>query len=386
MLDKPEIGETLNQRYRVEKDHPTPDSYLNYFVAQDTLLERIVIIKMAAITSNERFMQRFHHEARVLAALEHPHIVPIYDYGFFNEHPFQVQRYLMGGNVNEYFANHQDGLAASEIMRLAQQLGSALDYIHNKGLVHRNVDGNNVVLDEQYEPYLTNFALAKLNEDNRNSEVARGSHDVAADLYAFGELLYQGITGRRPLTDPQGNLEAARDFRVDLPIGVDVVLNRLLRDDPNERYTSARIAVEELNRAFYGGYSQIEGQIFISYARDDKDFVYTLAKELRRIGLDIWIDQDIQPGANWDNSVEQALSESDKLLLIASPASIISENVQDEWSYFLEQGKAVYPFIYRECELSFRLRRRQYIISSGDLLTDVAKIVDVLAGATPTSL
>lgn len=386
MPDNLKNGDVINKRYRIERNHPTPDSYLKYFVAQDTLLERVVIIKVAAITSNERFMSRFHHEARVLASLEHPHIVPIYDYGNYKGHPFQVQRYLLGGKVADYFAKHEQGLGTSDVLRFAQQLGSALDYIHKKGIVHRNVDGTNVVMDDQYSPYLTNFALAKLHEEGVQSEVAESKHDTAADLYAFGELLYEAITGEKPLKNDDGELRAAREHRPDLPIGVDLVLNRLLRDDPNERYESARLAVDGLYRTFYGGKAQVKGQVFISYAREDKDYVHTLTKELRRVGLDIWIDQDIQPGENWDNTVEKALNASDKLLLIASPASMLSENVQDEWSYFLEQGKAVYPFIHRECDLSFRLRRRQYVNSTSDLLMDIAKIVDVLAGGIPTSL
>ncbi|MEO1290286.1 MAG: toll/interleukin-1 receptor domain-containing protein, partial [Chloroflexota bacterium] len=124
----------------------------------------------------------------------------------------------------------------------------------------------------------------------------------------------------------------------------------------------------------------------ISYARKDGDYVYQLARQLRRVGLDIWIDQDIDPGNNWDNTIEQALKDCSKMLLIVSPDSMRSDNVQDEWSYFLEEGKAVYPFIHQETELSFRLRRRQYITATGDLLNDVARIVDTLAGGNPTKL
>jgi hypothetical protein len=188
------------------------------------------------------------------------------------------------------------------------------------------------------------------------------------------------------IADADASLPSVRKIKPHLPPGVDVVLDRLTRCEPEERYSSLAEAVDELARAFYSGQASIEGQVFISYARKDKDFVYELAKELRRVGLDLWIDQDIPPGANWDKSIEKALAQCDKLLLIVSPASMVSENVQDEWSYFLEEGKPVYPFIYEATELSFRLRRRQYIMGAGDLLNDVAGIVDVLSGGTPTRL
>ena len=81
----------------------------------------------------------------------------------------------------------------------------------------------------------------------------------------------------------------------------------------------------------------------------------------------MWIDQDIPTGANWDESVERALQESSKVLLVMSPAAVASNNVLDERSYFLGMGRAVNPFIYQLCELPFRLRR-QYGATTGDVL------------------
>jgi hypothetical protein len=73
------------------------------------------------------------------------------------------------------------------------------------------------------------------------------------------------------------------------------------------------------------------------------------------------------------------------MLLILSPAAIESENVHDEWSYFIGQRKAIYPFIFQPCEIPFRLRRRQHVTSSGDKLNDVRMIIDALAQGTTGS-
>src|SRR5690606_33329346 len=133
--------------------------------------------------------------------------------------------------------------------------------------------------------------------------------------------------------------------RPDLPIGVDVVIKRLTRHDPQERFHTATEASEALNHVFYSGKSNIDGKIFISYARKDSEYVHNLTKELRRIGLDIWIDQDIEPGSNWDEAIENALNDCDMMLLITTEASMSSEYVTHEWSYFMGGGKPVYPFI-----------------------------------------
>ena len=101
--------------------------------------------------------------------------------------------------------------------------------------------------------------------------------------------------------------------------------------------------------------------IFFSYSRDNSDFVINLAKELRSAGAKIWLDQlDIKPGTRWDKSIEDALKESGTLLVVLSKSSVASNNVMDEVSYALEEGKTVVPVLLEECEIPFRLRRLQF--------------------------
>ncbi len=382
-------GDIINERYKVQAEHPTENPMLHYYIASDLLLGRTVMVKICNVIENSHFLARFAQEAHVLASLEHPHIVPIHDFGLFRQHPYQVQRFLTGGKLGETIAAHPGGLPASMVLRLAQQMASALDYIHNQGILHRSITTKDIVLDEQQQPYLTNFELAKLREPDqdisRADEIGTqpGTFSRALDLHAFGLVLFQVMTGQEPKMEYHQYRDSVREHRPDLPLGVDLVIDRLMRSDKEARFDRASDAVTSLQQAFYSGQSDVGGRVFVSYARNDSDYVVRLVSELRRIGLGVWMDRDIPPGANWDKTIEEALSECDRMLLIASPASMLSENVQDEWSYFLEHGKAVYPFMYQDCELSFRLRRRQYIPSTGDLLGDVARIVDVLAGGNP---
>ena len=104
-----------------------------------------------------------------------------------------------------------------------------------------------------------------------------------------------------------------------------------------------------------------EKKIFFSYSRDDSEFVLNLAKELRADGADIWLDQlDIKPGTRWDKSIEDALDASQTVLVILSKTSVASNNVMDEVSYALEEGKTVLPVLLEECDIPFRLRRLQF--------------------------
>lgn len=384
-----EIGTLIAGRYRVEA-FLTRGNATELWQARDLILRRAIAVRIVRtqLLDNEHYIGRFAQEAQILAALEHPHIMPIYDYGIHAERPYQIQR-LIGTQTLENYTEADHKLPTLDVVRLVQRIGNALDYIHAQGIVHRDVAPHNIILDAQGLPYLVNFSLAHLTDGSGINwgdapERASQSADPSTDIYAFGLLLYQLLSGKRPRFRHNNLATPVREHRPDLPIGVDLVIHRLTRYHREERYETAAAAIDELYRAFYGGQDAVEGRIFVSYARKDSDYVYTLAQELRRIGLNIWIDQDIEPGSNWDNSIEAALNSCDALLLIASEASMRSSNVQDEWSYFLEQGKSVFPFIYQPCELSFRLRRRQYIESTGDLLTDVARVVDVLAGGNPT--
>jgi len=117
------------------------------------------------------------------------------------------------------------------------------------------------------------------------------------------------------------------------------------------------------------------GTIFFSYSRADQQFVLELAKKLRKIGADIWIDQlDIEAGRNWDKSVERALESSDSVLVVMSKSSVESVNVMDEVSIAIEEGKNVIPLLLEECKRPFRLKRRHYV----DFTADKDKAFEIL--------
>src|SRR5262245_53328851 len=101
-------------------------------------------------------------------------------------------------------------------------------------------------------------------------------------------------------------------------------------------------------------------RFLFSYARHDSEFVLKLAKDLRAAGADCWLDQlDILGGQRWDEAVQAALMSCPGMLAVLSPSSVASQNVMDEVSYALEEGKHVVPVLYQKCAVPFRLRRVQ---------------------------
>lgn len=407
------IADVLGGRYQILERIQT-GTLAEVWTAHDTVLERKVAVKIGWRQGdgqnpfNDRAL--FRREAQIAANLEHPHLLPVYDFGEQDDYAYLVGRYF-NETLRDRLLEPSSGklLPSLTTLRLLQQLADAIDHLHQQGhITHGNLKPSTIVLDSQtgkLHPYISDFGIAAIGVTNVGTPIYMSPEQLkdeatttAVDLYAFGVIILECFTGQTPFPmdninrtfylklQPEPQQYSARRYRPELPIGVDVVIDRLTQMNPADRYPTAQAAIDELTRAFYSGQSSIEGKVFISYARKDQDYVHGLARQLRNIGVDIWIDQDISPGANWDHRIETALASCDKMLLILSPAAVASENVHDEWSYFLEHSKAVYPFIYQPCDMSFRLRRRQFITSTGDTLNDIAKIVDILAGGIPTSL
>ncbi len=118
---------------------------------------------------------------------------------------------------------------------------------------------------------------------------------------------------------------------------------------------------------------------FISYAREDAAFALKLAQALRAAGVEIWLDQlDIPAGVRWDRAVQDALETCARFLIILSPASIDSENVQDEIAVALDENKTIVPVLFRACKTPLRLRRLQHVDFTGDFQTAFAELMEDL--------
>jgi TPR repeat protein len=114
---------------------------------------------------------------------------------------------------------------------------------------------------------------------------------------------------------------------------------------------------------------------FFSYSRDDSEFALRLAADLKAAGADVWLDQlDIEPGKRWARAVEEALTASPRMLVLLSPSSVASTNVEDEVTFALEEHKTVIPVLYRDCKIPFQLRPFQYV----DFRTDYARGLKVM--------
>jgi hypothetical protein len=119
--------------------------------------------------------------------------------------------------------------------------------------------------------------------------------------------------------------------------------------------------------------------VFVCYSRKDEDFVVKLAENLKDQGVPIWLDQwDIPSGVNWPRAIDKALSDCARLLVVLSPSSVESDEVQSEWYAALDEKKVVVPILYRPCRIPFRLKPIQYIDFTSRIPDDKEAIGQIL--------
>lgn len=121
------------------------------------------------------------------------------------------------------------------------------------------------------------------------------------------------------------------------------------------------------------------GTIFFSYSRQDTEFTLRLAKDLRKTGLETWVDQlDIPAGEHWDWSIEQALEQCEYFLPVLSPDAVSSRNVMDELSFAIEERKRILPILAKNCKLPFRVRRIQYLDFTNIYIDALSSLVNII--------
>src|SRR5215510_1462361 len=249
------------------------------YKAYHASLDRYVAFKVLhpAFNADQSFAVRFQREARVVAKLEHPHIVPIYDYSEHETRPYLVMKFIEGDTLK---ARMDKGpLSAEEITKIVDAVGSALAYAHKQGVLHRDVKPSNVLLATDGSIYLADFGLARMAQSGESTlssdtvmgtpqyispEQAMGKADLDArtDLYSFGVMLYEMVVGRVPFNADTpfaiihdhiySPLPLPHKVNPAVPEPVERVLLKSLAKERNDRFEEAG----QLVAAFKGAWNE----------------------------------------------------------------------------------------------------------------------------------
>ena len=239
------IGDTINDRYKVENvlGH---GGMSDVFGAYDTILNQkvaIKIIKEECLNKPESII-RFENEARFSSALNHPNIVKIFNYSEYKNLPFIVNEYIKGRTLKEYL-DVKKSFSVKETCHIMLELCDALMYIHNKGIIHRDIKPQNIFYDSNGEVKLADFGISFLLNSNLNvnenkrvmgtaeymaPEIIRGkSPSSQSDVYALGVTFYELITGCVPFDGETPSIIAKMQINEDMPSP-----KKIIPSTPNE--------------------------------------------------------------------------------------------------------------------------------------------------------
>jgi len=243
------------------------------FKAYHPALDRYVAIKVLhpAFQEDPNFLARFQREARIVAKLDHPHIVPIYDFAEHRGHPYLVMRFVEGETLK---ARLQRGAVSQElVLEVIEAVGDALSYAHAQGILHRDIKPSNIILAADGQVYLTDFGLARMAEAGESTlsrdmmvgtpqyiapEQAKGETklDARTDVYSLGVVLYELMVGRVPFQADTPYaiihdhiftpLPLPRSIKPGLAEPLERVLLKALAKEPDDRFST----VEEMVAAF----------------------------------------------------------------------------------------------------------------------------------------
>lgn len=224
------------------------------------------------LANDPDFIRRFEAEAQIVARIEHPYVVPLYDYWREPGGAYLVMRYLRGGNLADALASGP--LEPDRAAALLDQIGGALNAADHQGVVHRDVKPSNILLDEEGNAYLADFGIAKdvSAPDATEPGMVKGSLAYLApeqirggtvtprtDLYALGVVLFEILIGEHPFDDvpsmalPDRHLRQplppARERRRDLPAAVDEVIATATAKDPERRFPDGLAMAAAFRRA-----------------------------------------------------------------------------------------------------------------------------------------
>ncbi len=247
------------------------------YKARQVSLNRLVALKMilAGQLATTEDVQRFHREAEAAANLDHPNVVPIYEVGEHEGQHYFSMKLVEGGSLAELLPNYRsDPVTTARLLALVAQ---AVHYAHQRGILHRDLKPANILIDNQGQPYVSDFGLAKrvasvgpgVTQSGaivgtpsymapEQATSSRGAVTTVSDVYSLGAILYEVLTGRPPFkaATPLDTVlevlekapERPRSINRSADPGLETICLKCLEKDPQRRYGSAELLAQDLER------------------------------------------------------------------------------------------------------------------------------------------
>lgn len=270
------VGKRLDGRYEIQEIIGVGGMAVVY-KAYDNIDDRIVAVKILKeeFLANEEFRRRFKNESKAIAVLSHPNIVKVYDVSYGDRIQYIVMECVDGITLKEYI-QQQGVINYKEAVFFVTQILRALQHAHDKGIVHRDIKPQNIMLLENGAIKVTDFGIARFSRSETRTmtdstigsvhyispEQARGDiTDDKADIYSVGVMLYEMLTGKLPFESDntvsvaimqlQQDPVKPRDINPSIPVGLEQIVLKAMQKNVNDRYQSAAemlLDLEEFRR------------------------------------------------------------------------------------------------------------------------------------------
>lgn len=265
-------GKRLDGRYEIQELIGVGGMAMVYR-AYDSLDSKTVAIKILKdeFLGNEDFIRRFKNESKAIAILSHKNIVKVNDVSFGDRIQYIVMEYIEGITLKEYISSQKE-IKWKDAVHFTVQILEALQHAHEKGIVHRDIKPQNIILQQDGTIKVTDFGIARFsNAETRMMsdktaigsvhyiapEQARGeATDGKSDIYSVGVMLYEMLTGKLPfeadsavsvaIMQLQSDPTPPRELNINIPVGLEEITLKAMRKDPAQRYASAREMLEAL--------------------------------------------------------------------------------------------------------------------------------------------
>lgn len=266
------LGKRLDGRYEITELIGV-GGMANVYKARDVIEDRVVAVKILReeYLDNEEFLRRFKNESKAIAVLSHPNIVKVYDVSFSDRMQSIVMEYIDGITLKEYI-EQQGALGWKEAVHFTVQILRALQHAHDKGIVHRDVKPQNIMLLSDGTIKITDFGIARFSRSETKTltdraigsvhyispEQAQGeTTDARTDIYSVGVMLFEMLTGRLPfeaenaISVAMKQIQTApirpRSINPAIPEGLEEITMRAMQKDVSKRYQSAAEMLRDID-------------------------------------------------------------------------------------------------------------------------------------------
>lgn len=265
------VGLVFDDRYRIERVIGIGGMAI-VFKATDLLMRRVVAVKILKdeISEDEQSVKRFENESRAVSMLSHQNIVNVYDVSIRENIKYIVMEFVEGITLKNYM-EHREILNLREIISYTTQILRALDHAHKKGIIHRDIKPQNIMLLKNGVIKVMDFGIAKLPNAETITmtdkaigtvyyispeQVTGGDIDARSDIYSLGAMMYEMATGSLPFTaetpvsvalmQVNDNPTPPREVNPHIPLGLEQIIMRAMEKSPEERYQSAEEMLGQL--------------------------------------------------------------------------------------------------------------------------------------------